>query len=411
MRLVQEKEGQINMNESINRFLRYVKVDTQSNDTSLSTPSEEKELNLSRMLLDELEDMGIKGEIDEYGRLYAHLRGEEGYSAIGLNSHVDTALECSGKDVKPQIIHSYDGGIIHLNDVISMSPEDFPSLNEHIGDDLIVTSGDTLLGGDDKAGVAIIMSALSYFVSHPEIKHHPISILFTPDEEIGRGPEHFDKERFGADFAYTIDGDYVDEIAIETFNASHADITIHGISIHPGEAKGKMVNAARLMGEFDALLSPDDRPELTEGHEGFNHLVSASGTVDEAKMHYIIRNHSQAKLEEQKKQFIEAKDALKKKYPNISIDLAIEDDYRNMLEVLEKDDRAIAHAEKAYASLGIAPKHSPIRGGTDGASFSFLGCPTPNLGTGSYNHHGRYEYLSVRDFSKMIEIVIALLKI
>ncbi len=399
------------MNESINRFLRYVKLDTQSNDRSLSTPSEEKELHLSRLLLEELKEMGIKGEIDEYGRLYAKLKGEEGYSSIGLNSHVDTALECSGKDVKPQIVKNYDGGVIHLNEDISMSPKEFPSLNEHIGDDLIVTSGDTLLGGDDKAGVAIIMSALSFFSSHPEIKHHPISILFTPDEEIGRGPEHFSKERFGADFAYTIDGDYVDEIAIETFNASHADVSIHGVSIHPGEAKGKMVNAARLMGEFDALLSPLSRPELTEGHEGFNHLVSASGTVDEAKMHYIIRNHKKEDIEEQKKQFEEAKATLERKYPTISIDLRIEDDYRNMLEVFSQDDRAITHAEKVYRSLGISPKHSPIRGGTDGATFSFLGCPTPNLGTGSYNHHGRYEYLSVRDFSKMIEIVIALLKI
>ena len=398
------------MTESLKRFLRYVKVDTQSNDTSSSTPSANKELNLSRLLLQELKEMGIDGEIDEYGRLYAHVDGEKGLDRIGLNSHIDTALECSGKDVKPQIITNYDGGVIQLNGPYSMSPKEFPSLANHIGDELVVTSGDTLLGGDDKAGIAIIMSALSYFVSHKEIKHHPISILFTPDEEIGRGPEHFSKEKFGADYAYTIDGDYVDQIDIETFNASHADITIHGVSIHPGEAKGKMVNAARLMGEFDSLLSLTERPELTDGHEGFNHLVSASGTVDEAKMHYIIRNHDKKKLEEQKEEFSEAKNTLLAKYRGISIDLVIEDDYRNMYEVLEKDDRAVKHAEEVYRSLGIQPKHKPIRGGTDGASFSFMGCPTPNLGTGSYNHHGRFEYLSVRDFEKMIEIVIALLK-
>lgn len=398
------------MTESLKRFLRYVKVDTQSNDTSSSTPSANKELNLSRLLLQELKEMGIDGEIDEYGRLYAHVDGEKGLDRIGLNSHIDTALECSGKDVKPQIITNYDGGVIQLNGSYSMSPKEFPSLANHIGDELVVTSGDTLLGGDDKAGIAIIMSALSYFVSHKEIKHHPISILFTPDEEIGRGPEHFSKEKFGADYAYTIDGDYVDQIDIETFNASHADITIHGVSIHPGEAKGKMVNAARLMGEFDSLLSLTERPELTDGHEGFNHLVSASGTVDEAKMHYIIRNHDKKKLEEQKEEFSEAKNTLLAKYRGISIDLVIEDDYRNMYEVLEKDDRAVKHAEEVYRSLGIQPKHKPIRGGTDGASFSFMGCPTPNLGTGSYNHHGRFEYLSVRDFEKMIEIVIALLK-
>lgn len=398
------------MKESLERFLRYVKVDTQSNDTSSSTPSESKELNLSRLLLQELKEMGIEGEIDEYGRLYAHVEGEKGLDRIGLNSHVDTALECSGKDVKPQIISAYDGGYIKLNDTYSMSPKEFPSLAEHIGDELVVTSGDTLLGGDDKAGLAIIMSALSYFMTHKEIKHHPISILFTPDEEIGRGPEHFSKEKFGADYAYTIDGDYVDQIDIETFNAAHADIVIHGISIHPGEAKGKMVNAARLIGEFDLLLSATKRPELTEGHEGFNHLVSASGTVDEAKLHYIIRNHDRKQLEQQKEEFRRAKEKLLAKYPGISIDLSIEDDYRNMYEVLEKDDRAVKHAERVYRSLGIEPKHQPIRGGTDGASFSFMGCPTPNLGTGSYNHHGRFEYLSVRDFEKMIEIVIALLK-
>lgn len=398
------------MDKEIERFIRYVKVDTQSNDTSESTPSEAKELNLTRMLLKELEEMGIKGEIDEYGRLYAHLPGEEELDKIGLNSHVDTALECSGKDVKPQYISLYDGGVIKLNDQYSMSPKEFPTLGTHIGEDLIVTSGDTLLGGDDKAGVAIIMNVLAYLTSHPEIKHHPISILFTPDEEIGRGPEHFNKEKFGADYAYTIDGDFVDQIDIETFNAAHADIVIHGISIHPGEAKGKMVNAARLIGEFDSLLSPNERPELTEGHEGFNHLVSCKGTVDEAEMHYIIRNHDKNRLNAQKEEFMAAKEALLAKYPGISVELTIGDDYRNMYEVLEKDDRAIKHAVAVYKSIGIEPKHKPIRGGTDGASFSFMGCPTPNLGTGSYNHHGRFEYLSVSDFKKMIEIVTALVK-
>ena len=398
------------MDKEIERFIRYVKVDTQSNDTSESTPSEKKELNLSKMLLAELAEMGIKGEIDEYGRLYAHLPGEEGLDKIGLNSHVDTALECSGKDVKPQYIAHYDGGRIKLNDQYSMSPKEFASLGNHIGDDLVVTSGDTLLGGDDKAGVAIIMSALEYLTSHPEIKHHPISILFTPDEEIGRGPEHFNKEKFGADYAYTIDGDFVDQIDIETFNAAHADVIIHGVSIHPGEAKGKMVNAARLIGEFDALLSPMERPELTEGHEGFNHMVGCKGSVDEAEIHYIIRNHDREKLNLQKKEFIAAKETLEKKYPTISIDLSMADDYRNMFEVLKKDDRAIKHAVKVYKSLGIESKHKPIRGGTDGASFSFMGCPTPNLGTGSYNHHGRFEYLSVCDFKKMIEIVIHLVE-
>ena len=399
------------MEESLKRFLRYVKIDTQSNDMSDDTPSNKKELNLTNLLKEELKELGIEGEIDEYGRLYAHLKGEEGYPSIGFNSHVDTALELSGKDVKPQIIENYDGGTIRLNDVYSMNPTDFPRLKGREGDTLVVTSGDTLLGADDKAGIAIIMSALAYFVAHPDIKHRPISILFTPDEEIGRGPEHFDKEKFGAEYAYTIDGDSYKNIEMENFNASHADIVIDGVSIHPGEGKNKMVNAARLAAEFDSYLPKDMRPEHTEGKEGFNHLISIDGTVDKAELHYILRNHDGKKLEKQKEDFKKAIEKLSKKYPKAKIELHIEDDYRNMKEIFDKDPRAIEHAVKVYKSLGIEPNFSPIRGGTDGATFSFKGCPTPNLGTGSYHHHGRYEFLSLKEFNKMIEIVIALAKI
>lgn len=399
------------MDQALERFLRYVKIDTQSNDMSDSTPSEAKELNLTRLLKDELKELGIDGEIDEYGRLYAHLPGEEGVCKIGFNSHVDTALECSGKDVKPQIIENYDGGTIRLNDAYSMNPTDFPRLQNRVGDTLVVTSGDTLLGADDKSGVAIIMSALAYFVSHPEVKHHPISILFTPDEEIGRGPEHFDSKKFGADFAYTIDGDSPVNIEMENFNAAHADIVIEGVSIHPGEGKNKMVNAARLAAEFDSYLSSKDRPEHTTLREGFNHLVSIEGSVDKASMHYIIRNHDGKKLEKQKEDIKKAVEKLSKKYPKAKISLEIKDDYRNMKEIFDKDPRAIEHAVKVYRSLGIEPNFSPIRGGTDGATFSFNGCPTPNLGTGSYHHHGRFEFLSVKEFHQMIDIVIALAKI
>ena len=399
------------MDQALERFLRYVKIDTQSNDMSDSTPSEEKELNLTRLLKDELKELGIDGEIDEYGRLYAHLPGEEGISKIGFNSHVDTALECSGKDVKPQIIENYDGGTIRLNDTYSMNPTDFPRLQNRVGDTLVVTSGDTLLGADDKSGVAIIMSALAYFVSHPEVKHHPISILFTPDEEIGRGPEHFDSKKFGADFAYTIDGDSPVNIEMENFNAAHADIVIEGVSIHPGEGKNKMVNAARLAAEFDSYLSSEDRPEHTALREGFNHLVSIEGSVDKASLHFIIRNHDGKKLEKQKEDIKKAVEKLSKKYQKAKISLEIKDDYRNMKEIFDKDPRAIEHAVKVYRSLGIEPNFSPIRGGTDGATFSFNGCPTPNLGTGSYHHHGRFEFLSVKEFHQMIDIVIALAKI
>jgi tripeptide aminopeptidase len=398
------------MDKDLERFVEYCKIDTQSNDTSDATPSEAKELNLTKLLYKQLKEMGLEAEIDQYGRLYSKLPGEKGLDVIGLNSHVDTALEVSGKNVKPQLISSYEGGVIKLNDEYSMSPSDFPRLKNYIGSDLIVTSGDTLLGGDDKAGVSIIMEVISYYVSHPEEKHHPIAILFTPDEEIGRGPEHFDAKKFGADYAYTVDGADVDMIEDENFNAAHADIVIEGVSIHPGEAKGKMINALRLCNEFDASLDPDAKPEYTSGREGFNHLMAMNGTAEKASMHYIIRNHDMDLLQKQKDEFVSIKHRLEAKYPKAKINLDIVDDYKNMHEVFLKDPRAVEHADEVFASLGITARHEPIRGGTDGATFSFNGCPTPNLGTGSYNHHGRFEYLSVKDYRKMIEIVKAIVK-
>ena len=279
------------MDKALQRFIDYVKIDTQSDDTSFSVPSQAKELDLSRRLIADLKEMGIDAYLNEYGIVYGKLLGEEGLDPIGLNAHVDTALECSGKDVKPQIIKKYDGGVIKLNDEYSMSPKEFPTLGDHIGDDLVVTSGDTLLGADDKAGVAEIMAVLDYYVSHPEVKHHTICFCFTPDEEIGRGPDHFDAKEFGAKYAYTVDGGIYDEIACETFNAAHAVVRIHGVSIHPGEAKGKMVNASDVAFAFDKALPEKKRPQFTSGYEGFNHLVGMTGSVDYAEMHYIIRNH------------------------------------------------------------------------------------------------------------------------
>ncbi|MBQ4254691.1 MAG: peptidase T, partial [Bacilli bacterium] len=383
------------MDKALQRFIDYVKIDTQSDDTSFSVPSQAKELDLSRRLIADLKEMGIDAYLNEYGIVYGKLLGEEGLDPIGLNAHVDTALECSGKDVKPQIIKNYDGGVIRLNDEYSMSPKEFPTLGDHIGDDLVVTSGDTLLGADDKAGVAEIMAVLDYYVSHPEVKHHTICFCFTPDEEIGRGPDHFDAKEFGAKYAYTVDGGIYDEIACETFNAAHAVVRIHGVSIHPGEAKGKMVNASDVAFAFDKALPEKKRPQFTSGYEGFNHLVGMTGSVDYAEMHYIIRNHDLGKLEEQKEEFRKAREAALALFPSASIDLEIGDDYRNMKEVLDRNPEAIEKAKKAYEKLGIKIRFNPIRGGTDGATFSFKGCPTPNLGTGSYNHHGRFEYVSV----------------
>ena len=398
------------MDKDLERFVRYCQIDTQSDDTSATTPSAMKELNLSKLLIKELAEMGVKAEMDEFGRVYAKIPGEANLEPIGLNSHVDTALEVTGTNVNPRYIEHYDGGVIHLNDTYSMGPDDFPRLKNYVGTGLIVTDGNTLLGADDKAGLAIIMATVEHYIKHPEEKHHPISLLFTPDEEIGRGPEHFDAKRFGAAYAYTLDGAEPDIIEDENFNAAHADVVIEGVSIHPGEAKGKMVNALHVAEEFDALLNPLERPELTEQREGFNHLLALDGSVESCSFHYIIRNHDRQKLEQQKDEFFSAERLLSKKYPKAKITLTIKDDYRNMHEIFDKDPRAVIHADKVFAELGIKARHEPIRGGTDGATFSFMGCPTPNLGTGSYNHHGRFEYLSEIDFKQMIQIAIAILK-
>ena len=351
------------METALERFIRYVQIDTQSDENSETTPSAMKELDLSRLLVKELEALGLKAELDEYGRVYSFLTGDESLPTIGLNAHVDTALEVTGTNVKPQIHENYDGGVIKLNDEYSMSPNEFPALAKHVGDTLVTTSGDTLLGADDKAGVAIIMSTIAYYVEHPEIKHHPIAILFTPDEEIGRGPEHFDAKKFGADWAYTIDGANPECIDIETFNAAHAVVKIEGISIHPGEAKGKMINAIPLAYEFNSLLNQNEKPELTDGYDGFNHWNGVEGNNAEVTSWYIIRNHDAKKLEEQKKEFENAIEVMSKKYPKCKFSLEIGDDYRNMKEVFDKDPRAIEHAVKVYKSMGIEPVHMPVRGG------------------------------------------------
>jgi tripeptide aminopeptidase len=403
------EEGNI-MTKDLERFIQYCEVDTQSDDTSSSTPSAMKELNLSKLLMKQLAEMGIKSTLDQYGRVYAKLEGEKGLAPIGFNSHVDTALEVTDTNCKPRLIEAYDGGVIKLNDTYSMSPDDFPRLATYKGSDLVVTSGNTLLGADDKAGLAIIMAALAHYVAHPEEKHHTICILFTPDEEIGRGPEHFDAKKFGAEYAYTFDGAEPDIIEDENFNAAHADIKIEGVSIHPGEAKGKLVNAIRVAEEFDMALDPKAKPEYTEKREGFNHVLAINGTAEHIEMHYIIRNHDRSLLEQQKAQFQAIAQNLSHKYPKAKIELTLGDDYRNMHEVFDKQPEAVKHADEIYAQLGIKARHEPIRGGTDGATFSFHGCPTPNLGTGSYNHHGRFEYLSVKDFETMIKIAIAIVK-
>ncbi len=395
----------------LEKFLRYVKVDTQSDETSPTSPSARKEYDLLNLLREELLALGLKdAHIDQYGRLYAHLEGEEGWERIGLNSHVDTASEASGKDVKPIVHEDYDGKDIVLPNGLVISAEDFPRLKDHVGDAIVTTDGTTLLGGDDKSGIAIIMNALEELIEEG-VPRHPVSILFTPDEEIGRGPEHFDNAEFGAEFAYTIDGADPDLIEYENFNAAHAEVSVDGLSIHPGEAKGKLINAITLLLKLDLALGVSRRPELTEGHEGFYHLLAIEGDSAHARARYLIREHDKAKFEAMKAELVEKARELNTLYPKARVDVHVVDDYRNMKEVLEKDPRAIEHAKKAFEAAGIKMRIDPIRGGTDGATFSFLGCPTPNLGTGSYNHHGEREYLSLRDFETMIELVKKILTV
>ena len=396
----------------LDKFLRYVKIDTQSDEESSLTPSTLKQLDLLKLLKKELEELGVHAELDEYGRVYAKIEGNKKYSNIGLCAHVDTAGECSGKDVKPQVIEDYDGKDIPLGDSgLVLSNKEFPILNSFKGKTLVTTSGDTLLGADDKAGVAIIMETLERYLKIDVNKRRGLSILFTPDEEIGRGPEHFDPKKYGCEFAYTIDGNSPKYIEIENFNARSIQIEIIGKSIHPGYAKDTMINAALVLSEFMNALPKDMIPSKTSGYEGFNHVVYFEGEVEKAKAHYILRNHDFSKLEKQTKDFKDIQQQLVKKYPGVKITLKIADQYRNMIEVINKRPECKNHIEKVYKNLGKAFEYAPIRGGTDGATFSFKGVPCPNLGTGSYNHHGRFEFAVLEEMEEMVDIALEIFRI
>ena len=396
----------------LDRFLRYVKIDTQSDEDSSSTPSTSKQYDLLNLLKEELLQLGVKSEIDKYGRLYAKVEGNKNYSNIGLCAHVDTALECSGKDVKPQVIKDYDLSDIPLGKSgLMLSPKEFKKLNELKGKTLITTDGTTLLGADDKAGVAIIMDILENYLMIDVDKRRGLSILFTPDEEIGRGPEHFDPKKYGCEFAYTIDGSEPEAIEIENFNAKAIQIEIKGKSIHPGDAKGVMVNASLVLAEFMAMLPQDMIPAKTEKREGFNHVVAIEGNVEKASAHYILRNHDADLLVKQVSDFETIKKQLLKKYPSSEISLQITDQYRNMIEVINKNPACKNHIETVFKKLGFKYEYKPIRGGTDGATFSFKGVPCPNLGTGSYNHHGRYEFAVLEEMEKMVQIGLEIFKL
>ena len=403
------------MEKILNRFLRYVSVDTQSNEESETQPSTAKEWNLLKMLRDELQALGVEVTLDEFGYVMATLPSnlDKDVPTVGFIAHVDTAPDASGADVKPQIIENYDGGAIDLKGVpgLQLKPEEFPEMLHFVGQTLITTDGTTLLGADDKAGVAEIMTAVQYLVEHPEVKHGKICIGFTPDEEIGRGVVKFDVPRFGADYAYTMDGGEIGELEFENFNAASAKLHIQGRNVHPGNAKGKMKNAILIGQELNTLLPKDQRPECTEGYEGFFHLISFKGSVEEADFAYIIRDHDRAKFEAKKVLIQQVTDSINVKYGEGTATLVLKDQYYNMREQVEPHYFIIEKAIKAMEMAGIKPKIQPIRGGTDGANLSFKGLPCPNIFAGGLNFHGKMEYVPLQSMEKATEVILNLVSL
>lgn len=396
------------------RFLKYVSYDTQSSEQSNTFPSTEKQKVLLAALADEMRTLGMTDvTMDRYGYVMGTIPatpGCENAPVIGFIAHVDTSPDMSGRDIKPRIIEEYDGGDIFLNGHLTMTVKDFPELSFFKGHTLIHTDGTTLLGADDKAGVAEIMSAAEYLLAHPELRHGKIRIGFTPDEEVGCGTKCFDLKDFGADIAYTVDGGSLGELEYENFNAASGKVSIHGASIHPGTAKGKMKNALLLGMEFQSLLPVFDNPMYTEGYEGFIHLDQMSGTVEEAALDYIIRDHDRAKFEEKKKTFALCADFMNRKYGEGTVEYTVKDSYFNMREVIESHMYLIDNAREAMEELGITPIITPIRGGTDGARLSFMGLPCPNLCTGGHNFHGKYEFTCVQSMEKIAELLVQIVR-
>ena len=398
----------------VKRFLKYVSFDTQSDENSNATPSTSKQLNLAKYLVNELKSIGCSDVfVDQYGIVYATIPSntEEKVDTIGLIAHMDTSPDCSGANIKPRIINKYDGSDITLNENTIMKVADFPSLKENVGEDLIVTDGTTLLGADDKAGIAIIVEAAYRIINDKKSKHGAIKIAFTPDEEVGRGTENFDVKYFNCDYAYTLDGGDIRFIEYENFNAASAMVNVKGINIHPGSAKNKMVNAILLAKEFDDLLPKDELPSTTEGYEGFHHLNDINGDVENVNMFYIIRNHDENILNRQIQDFKDAEKAINEKYNGNFVTANIKKCYKNMKEIILANPKVLKRATDAYEKLNIPYSFTPIRGGTDGANLSFAGLPCPNLGDGGYNFHGRYEYVSITQMRKMVKIILEILKV
>lgn len=403
------------MEQLIDRFLRYVSVGTQSNPESESQPSAAKELDLLKMLKDELKAMGVEAELDEYGYVMATIPSNCGKDvpAVGFIAHVDTAPDASGKDIKPQIIKDYDGGDIALKGVegLYLKVEDFPEMKDYEGQTLITTDGTTLLGADDKAGVAEIMDAVQYIIEHPELKHGKICIGFTPDEEIGRGVVKFDVEKFGADYAYTMDGGAVGELEYENFNAASASVKIQGSNLHPGYAKGKMKNAILIGMELNSLLPVEQRPEYTCGYEGFFHIIGFNGSVEEATFSYIIRDHDMDLYEKRKQTMQECVDFINRKYGEGTASVEIKHQYYNMRKMVEPHYHIIEKAVKAMEMEGIKPRIQPIRGGTDGANLSFKGLPCPNIFAGGHNFHGKLEFVPLESMIKASKVILNIISL
>lgn len=393
----------------IERLVTYAKVNTQSDENSETCPSTPGQLELGNMLVEELKAIGMEEvTIDENGYVMATLPAntDKEVPVIGFLAHLDTATDFTGEGVNPQVVFNYDGEDIQLNDQMVLSTKDFPSLKNYVGHTLITTDGTTLLGADNKAGIAIIMTAIEYLIQHPEIKHGKIRVAFTPDEEIGRGPHKFDVEAFGANFAYTIDGGPLGELQYESFNAAAAKVYFQGTNIHPGTAKGVMVNAAKLAMEYHQALPSFEAPEYTEGYEGFYHLLSFNGDVESATLYYIIRDFDRDAFEAKKAYLEKVANEMKEKYGADRIQIDIKDQYYNMRDKIEPVKEIVETAAEAMKNLQIEPIISPVRGGTDGSQLSYMGLPTPNIFTGGENFHGPYEFASADDMEKAVKVLV-----
>ena len=398
----------------IERFLKYVSFDTQSAEESDRVSSTAKQLVFAKYLRDELKEEGFDDvEMDDMGYVYATLKSntKKDVPTIGFISHYDTSPDCSGKDVKPRLIRGYDGQDIELSPGIVSSTKKFPELLAHKGEDIIVTDGHTLLGADDKAGIAEIVQAMCWLRDHDEIKHGDIRMGFNPDEEIGMGAHHFDVEKFGCEWAYTMDGGDLGDLEFENFNAASAKVVIKGVSVHPGYAKGKMVNANRLAAEFAAMLPADETPETTEGYEGFYHLLGIESNIEQAKLSYIIRDHDRERFEERKEFIADCARRMNEKYGEGTVVADVKDQYYNMKEKIDPNMHVIDIVLKAMQDCGVPPKVEPIRGGTDGAQLSFKGLPCPNIFAGGVNFHGPYEFVSVQVMEKAMQVIVRICEI